>query len=77
MDLHRKHSLKGMQKEIGKTHKVLIEGDSKKSDAHWAGRSDNNKTVVFPKKENLKKGDYADVIIESCTAGTLIGKVNS
>ncbi len=75
VDLHRIHSLKGMQKEIGKTHKVLIEGDSKKSDLHWAGRSDNNKMVVFPKKGNLQKGDYADVIIESCTAGTLIGKV--
>ncbi|HEV8084126.1 MAG TPA: tRNA (N6-isopentenyl adenosine(37)-C2)-methylthiotransferase MiaB [Chitinophagaceae bacterium] len=74
VNLHRIHSLKGMQKEIGKTHKVLIEGDSKKSDSHWAGRSDNNKVVVFPKKGFLKKSDYTDVIIESCTAGTLIGK---
>ena len=73
VSLHREHSLKGMQKEIGKAHKVLIEGDSKKSNHHWAGRSDNNKVVVFPKKGNLQKGDYADVIIESCTAGTLIG----
>ena len=75
VDLHRTYSLKGMQKEIGKIHKVLIEGDSKKSNTHWAGRSDNNKMVVFPKKGNLKKGDYADVVIENCTAGTLIGKV--
>lgn len=73
--LHRIHSLKSMQKEVGKTAKVLIEGDSKKSDAHWAGRSDNNKVVVFPKNGVLKKGDYAQVEIESCTAGTLIGKI--
>ena len=44
-----------MQKEIGKTVKVLIEGNSKKSDEHWAGRSDNNKVVVFPKNENLQQ----------------------
>ncbi len=75
--LHRHHSLRGMQKEIGKIHKVLIEGNSKKSDEHWAGRSDNNKMVVFPKKGNLKKGDYANVEIENCTAGTLIGKLFS
>ncbi len=75
VDLHRTYSLKGMQKEIGKMHKVLIEGNSKKSDSHWAGRSDNNKMVVFPKTNGLKKGDYANVLIESCTAGTLIGKV--
>ncbi len=73
VSLHREHSLKGMQKEIGKAHKVLIEGDSKKSNDYWAGRSDNNKVVVFPKRGNLQKGNYADVIIESCTAGTLIG----
>lgn len=73
VDLHRQHSLKGMQKEIGKVHKVLIEGNSKKSHQHWAGRSDNNKMVIFPKEGKLNKGEYAEVIIESCTAGTLIG----
>lgn len=73
--LHRIHSLKSMEKEIGTTAKVLIEGNSKKSDEHWAGRSDHNKVVVFPKTGNYQKGDYAEVLIESCTAGTLIGKV--
>jgi len=71
--LHRVQSLKSMEKEIGKTVKVLIEGNSKKNDEHWSGRSDNNKVVVFPKNGNLQKGYYAEVVIESCTAGTLIG----
>ena len=53
--LHRTQSLKSMQKEVGKTVKVLIESNSKKSDEHWAGRSDNNKVVVFPKNEILTK----------------------
>ena len=73
--LHRIQSLKSMQKEVGKTVKVLIEGNSKKSEEHWAGRSDNNKVVVFWKNDVLEKGDYADVVIESCTAGTLIGRL--
>lgn len=73
--LHRIQSLKSMEKEVGKTAKVLIEGNSKKSDEHWSGRSDNNKVVVFPKDGILKKGDYADVLIDSCTAGTLIGSL--
>lgn len=73
--LHRIQSLVSMQKEVGKTAKVLIEGNSKKSDDHWAGRSDINKVVVFPKSNNnLTKGCYADVLITECTAGTLIGK---
>ncbi len=73
--LHRIHSLKSMEREIGTTAKVLIEGNSKKSDAHWAGRSDHNKMVVFPKTGNFMKGGYVDVLIESCTAGTLIGRI--
>lgn len=75
VDLHRIHSLKSMQNDLGKTFKVLIEGNSRKSDEHWSGRTDQNKMVVFPKKGELNKGDYAQVIIEECTAGTLIGKI--
>ena len=74
--LHRIQSLVSMQKEVGKTVKVLIESNSKKSDAHWAGRSDINKVVVFQKtNNNLSKGCYADVLITECTAGTLMGKL--
>jgi tRNA-2-methylthio-N6-dimethylallyladenosine synthase len=73
--LHRIHSLKSMEREVGGTVKVLIEANSKKSDQDWAGRSDNNKMVIFPKTAGIKKGDYVNVFIESCTAGTLIGKI--
>lgn len=74
--LHRIQSLTSMQKEVGKTVKVLIEGNSKKSGEHWAGRSDINKVVVFPKGDNdLSKGSYAEVLITNCTAGTLMGRV--
>ena len=72
--LHRIQSLTSMQKMIGKKVLVLIEGNSKKSQDHWAGRSDNNKVVVFLKDEyNLRKGAYANVLITDCTAGTLLG----
>ncbi|MEP7143424.1 MAG: tRNA (N6-isopentenyl adenosine(37)-C2)-methylthiotransferase MiaB [Ferruginibacter sp.] len=73
VDLHRIHSLQSMQRDIGKTCKVLVEGFSKKTDHDLHGRNDQNKVVVFPKGD-LKKGDYVMVKIESCTAGTLIGR---
>ena len=72
VDLHRKHSLQSMQRDIGKTCKVLVEGFSKKTAEELQGRNDQNKVVVFA-KGNYKKGDYVMVTIESCTAGTLIG----
>lgn len=74
ISLYRGHSLENMQKEVGKTLLVLIEGESKKNEAELSGRSDQNKVVVFP-RENYKKGDYVKVRITSCTAGTLLGHV--
>ena len=76
VDLYRGHSLLAMQKEVGKTRKVLIEGASKKSENDLYGRTDQNKVVVFAKGD-LKVGDYVEVQITSCTAGTLIGKTPS
>ena len=73
IDLHRIHSLQSMQRDVGKTFKVLIEGTSKKNEEELFGRTDQNKVVVFP-KGNLKKGEYVNIMINSCTAGTLLGK---
>jgi tRNA-2-methylthio-N6-dimethylallyladenosine synthase len=70
--LHRQQSLQSMQADVGKTFTVLIEGHSKKNKEELCGRNDQNKMVVFP-RSGLEIGSYADIRIESCTAGTLIG----
>ena len=67
-------SLKRNKLDIGKVQEVLIEGTSKRSENQWQGRNSANKVVIFS-KENNKKGDYVNVLIESCTGGTLIGKI--
>lgn len=72
VELHRKNTLESMQRDIGKTCKVLVEGFSKKTTDDLQGRNDQNKVVVFP-KGNFKKGDYVFIKITSCTSGTLIG----
>jgi tRNA-2-methylthio-N6-dimethylallyladenosine synthase len=64
--------------DIGKTFKVLIEGNSKRSDQDWMGRSSQNKVVVFPKEQYaLNKGNYVMVKVYDCTGATLIGKIIS
>ena len=72
VELHRANTLQSMQRDVGKTCKVLVEGFSKKTQDDLQGRNDQNKVVVFP-KENFKKGDYVFIKITSCTSGTLIG----
>jgi len=61
--------------DIGKTFKVLIEGNSKKSDADFCGRNTQNKMVVFKKKEGLQTGDYVDILIKEATSATLLGEI--
>ena len=57
---------------LGKTVRVLIEKESKKSKDQWSGRNEQNTVVVFDKK-NFKVGDFVDVHITDCTSATLIG----
>ena len=73
--LQNKISREENQKEIGKTFKVLIEGDSKKSALEFKGRNTQNKMIVFPKKEDLKAGDYTMVKVKDATSATLKGNI--
>jgi tRNA-2-methylthio-N6-dimethylallyladenosine synthase len=68
-------SLEHNKKDIGKTFKVLIEGDSKKSDNDFKGRNTQNKMIVFPKKGDLKPGDYCYVKVHEVTSATLMGEL--
>ncbi|MFA7290059.1 MAG: tRNA (N6-isopentenyl adenosine(37)-C2)-methylthiotransferase MiaB [Melioribacteraceae bacterium] len=71
IDLQQKISFEINQEMIGKVEKILIEGESKKSEDFLAGRTDTNKVVIIPKQEGMKKGDYVTVKINRATSGTL------
>lgn len=76
IDLQSRLSRENNLFDIGKTYKVLIEGESKKDNADWKGRNSQNKVVVFPKESyELKKGDYALVKVHEVTQGTLLGEI--
>jgi len=73
IQLQQQHSLESNQRAVGKTFRVLVEGVSKRSDAHLFGRNSQNAVIVFPRLQ-FEKGQYVDVLVESCTAATLIGQ---
>jgi len=76
--LQNQLSLRSNKNDVGKLFEVLIEGDSKKSDEDWMGRSSQNKVVIFPKADNnFTIGDYVLVRVDGCTGATLIGKASS
>jgi tRNA-2-methylthio-N6-dimethylallyladenosine synthase len=74
--LQNKLSLESNLRDIGKEFEVLIEGESKRSEADWMGRSSQNKVIVFPKDgSQRKKGQYVLVRVTDCTQATLLGKI--
>jgi tRNA-2-methylthio-N6-dimethylallyladenosine synthase len=76
VELQGKLSHQSNQKDIGKTFKVLIEGNSKRSEENWMGRNSQNKVIIFPKNgADLKPSDYAVVKVHDCTQATLFGEL--
>jgi tRNA-2-methylthio-N6-dimethylallyladenosine synthase len=73
--LQNQVSYQSNQEDIGKTFKVLIEGDSKRSDGDFKGRNSQNKMMVFPKVEGLQAGDYCYVTVYDASSATLKGKL--
>lgn len=76
VDLQGELSRASNLRDQGKIFKVLVEGNSRKSNADWMGRTSQNKVMVFPKKntnENIK-GVYIMVKVTGCTKTTLLGE---
>ena len=68
------HSLERNKLTIDKDYKVLVEGNSKKSNNFLKGRTSENKMVIFPKKDDIM-GGYVDVKIKDCNSATLFGEL--
>jgi len=71
--LQNQLSLESNRREIGKTVEVLVEGFSKRSHDDMFGRTEQYKTVVFP-RTNQKIGDLVNVRILDASAATLRGE---
>ncbi len=69
--LQNELSLASHRRDIGKTFEVLVEAPSKRSTTQWVGRTQQNKTCVFP-RGNFKPGDFVNVIVTDATSATLI-----
>ena len=73
IDLQNQLSLESNLRDVGRVVEVLIEGFSKRSREQLFGRTQQNKVVVFD-KQGYRIGQYVQVLVESATAATLLGK---
>ena len=72
--LQQECSAANNRKCIGQIYEVLIEGVSKRSREQFYGRTEQNRTAVFDRK-NYKIGDFVKVKILDSTAATLLGEI--
>jgi tRNA-2-methylthio-N6-dimethylallyladenosine synthase len=72
--VQQESSLKNNKKDIGKVFEVLVENVSKRSTEQMSGRTQQNKMMVFNRKDT-KIGDYVRVKCTDCTAATLLGEI--
>ena len=73
IELQGQLSAESNRRDIGSIVDVLVEGVSKRSKEQMVGRTDTNKTVVFPRRP-VKVGDIVSVRIADATSATLLGE---
>ncbi len=61
------------ERDLGTVVEVLIEGDSKRSDQDWRGRTSQNKVTIWPKVAGTTVGDYVLVEVTDVSSATLRG----
>ena len=76
ISLQQKISYEINESLIGRIFEVMVDGTSRKSDEQLSGRTDTNKTVVFP-RGTQKAGDVVKVKIDRVSMATLFGEVVS
>jgi tRNA-2-methylthio-N6-dimethylallyladenosine synthase len=69
--------LEQIRNETGKTREVLVESVSKKRNNELMGRTEHNRIVIFEKAEDVKPGDYVDVLITNAQGITLLGEIKN
>ena len=75
IELQMKGAAERTRSHVGRVHRILVEGFSKKSQEHLQGRNSQNIVIVFPKAMDCAPGDFADVMTHDCTSVTLIGEL--
>jgi tRNA-2-methylthio-N6-dimethylallyladenosine synthase len=69
--LQNELSAESNRRDIGKTFEVLVEGVSKRSKEQFVGRTEQNKTCVFP-RGGYRVGDIVKVVVKDSSSATLI-----
>lgn len=69
--LQNQLSAESNRRDIGKEFEVLVEGVSKRSTGQWVGRTQQNKTCVFPRGD-FRVGDFVKVRVTGSSSATLL-----
>ncbi len=75
VDLQRAITARKNRQLIGQIQSVLVEGDSKKSSAHWMGKTETGVTAIWPKQyPQTQPGHMVPVTVTEASAAVLLGR---
>jgi MiaB/RimO family radical SAM methylthiotransferase len=75
IDVFRRRNNDRLDTYLNTETTILVEGDSKKSEDYWTGRSSENSVVIIPKSSNsCGVGDFVRVRLIQRKGSTLIGE---
>ena len=80
IDRQMAHGLERNRQHVEKVQEVLLEGVSKRSEAHLFGRNGQNAVVIVARHfegRELMPGDYIEARVLSATSGSLQGEVTA
>ena len=80
IDRQMAHGLERNRQHVGNVQEVLLEGVSKRSEAHLFGRNGQNAVVIVARHfegRELMPGDYIEARVLSATSGSLQGEVTA
>ena len=77
IDLQESIGRERYARRIGDTVEVLVEGEARKGNGDWYGKSRDFKTTVFPGYDGIKPGHIVDVRVDRASGHSLFGESTS
>ena len=77
IDLQESIGRERYARRIGQTVEVLVEGEARKGNGDWYGKSRDFKTTVFPGYAGIRPGQMVDVRVDRASGHSLFGEVVS
>jgi tRNA-2-methylthio-N6-dimethylallyladenosine synthase len=59
----------------GHKYEIIVEGPTKNDPNNWYGRTSGNKMILWPKQNNIHRGDIVQAVVDTAQTWILKGHI--